>query len=42
MKVGIYARVSTTDKGQDVGMQLHELEAHAKGKGVDRPGSVSG
>jgi len=33
MKVGIYARVSTTDKGQDVGMQLHELEAYAKARG---------
>ncbi len=33
MKVGIYARVSTTDKGQDVGMQLHELETYAKTRG---------
>jgi len=33
MKVGIYARVSTIDKGQDVGMQLHELEAYAKARG---------
>ena len=33
MKVGIYARVSTTDKGQDVGMQLRELEAYAKARG---------
>ncbi len=33
MRVGIYARVSTTDKGQDVGMQLRELEAYAKARG---------
>ncbi len=33
MRVGIYARVSTADKGQDVGMQLHELEAYAKARG---------
>ena len=33
MKVGIYARVSTTDKGQDVGMQLRELEAYAQARG---------
>ena len=32
-RVGIYARVSTTDKGQDVGMQLHELEAYAEARG---------
>ncbi len=32
MRVGIYARVSTTDKGQDVGMQLRELEAYAKAR----------
>ena len=32
-RVGVYARVSTTDKGQDVGMQLHELEAYAKARG---------
>ncbi len=33
MRVGIYARVSTTDKGQDVGMQTRELEAYAKARG---------
>ena len=33
MKVGIYARVSTIDKGQDVGMQLRELETYAKARG---------
>ncbi len=33
MRVGIYARVSTTDKGQSVGMQLHELEAYAQARG---------
>ena len=32
MRVGIYARVSTTDKGQDVGMQLRDLEAYAKAR----------
>ncbi|MDA1305474.1 MAG: recombinase family protein [Nitrospirae bacterium] len=33
MKVGIYARVSTIDKGQDVGIQVGELEAYAKARG---------
>ncbi len=33
MRVGIYARVSTTDKGQDVGMQLRDLEAYTKARG---------
>jgi len=33
MQVGIYARVSTTDKGQNVSMQLDELEAYAKARG---------
>ncbi len=33
MRVGIYARVSTTDKGQHVGMQTRELEAYAKAMG---------
>ncbi len=32
MRVAIYARVSTTDKGQDVGMQLRDLEAYAKAR----------
>ncbi len=33
MRVGIYARVSTTDKGQDVHMQTRDLEAYAKARG---------
>ncbi len=33
MRVGIYARVSTTDKGQSVGMQLRELEVYAQARG---------
>ncbi len=33
MRVGIYARVSTIDKGQSVGMQLRELEAYAQARG---------
>ncbi len=33
MRVGIYARVSTTDKGQHVGMQLRDLEAYTKARG---------
>ena len=33
MRVGIYARVSTTDKGQSVGMQLRELEAYTQARG---------
>jgi len=33
MRVGIYARVSTTDKGQDVGLQLRDLEAYTKARG---------
>ncbi len=33
MRVAIYARVSTTDKGQDVGMQLRDLEAYTKARG---------
>ncbi len=33
MRVGIYARVSTTDKGQSVDMQLRELEAYAQARG---------
>ena len=31
-RVAIYARVSTTDKGQDVGMQLRDLEAYTKAR----------
>jgi len=30
MKVAIYARVSTKDKGQDVGLQISQLEAYCK------------
>jgi len=33
MRVGIYARVSTADKGQDVGLQLRDLEAYAQARG---------
>ncbi len=32
MRVGIYAHVSTTDKGQHVGMQLRDLEAYTKAR----------
>ncbi len=31
-RVAIYSRVSTTDKGQDVGMQLSDLEAYTKAR----------
>src|SRR6185437_1641542 len=33
MKVAIYARVSTINKGQDVDMQLNELRAYCQQKG---------
>jgi DNA invertase Pin-like site-specific DNA recombinase len=33
MKVGIYARVSTVDKGQDVELQLKDLRAYVKARG---------
>jgi DNA invertase Pin-like site-specific DNA recombinase len=33
MRIGIYARVSTADKGQDVGLQVRELEAYAHARG---------
>lgn len=33
MRVALYARVSTNDKGQDVDMQLTELRAYAKLRG---------
>ncbi len=33
MKVGIYARVSTTDKGQDVELQLGPLREYAQARG---------
>jgi DNA invertase Pin-like site-specific DNA recombinase len=35
MKVAIYARVSTTDKGQDVNMQLSELKDYCKARKWD-------
>jgi len=33
MKIALYARVSTTDKNQDVDMQLHELRNYAEARG---------
>ena len=33
MRIGIYARVSTTDKGQDPGLQLGPLREHALARG---------
>lgn len=33
MKIAIYARVSTIDKHQDTGLQLHDLEAYASARG---------
>lgn len=35
MRVGIYARVSTTDKGQDVELQLGPLREYASARGWD-------
>jgi DNA invertase Pin-like site-specific DNA recombinase len=32
-RVAIYARVSTTDKGQDVNLQLRDLRAYVEGRG---------
>ena len=32
-KVGIYARVSTSDKGQDVELQLCDLRTYANARG---------
>jgi DNA invertase Pin-like site-specific DNA recombinase len=32
MRVGIYGRVSTSDKGQDVQMQMHELRQYANNR----------
>lgn len=32
-KIAIYARVSTTDKGQDVGLQLRDLRKHVEARG---------
>ena len=29
-RVALYARVSTTDKGQDIGLQLHDLRQYCK------------
>lgn len=31
-KVALYARVNTTDKGQDLEVQLHELRDYARGR----------
>ena len=36
--VALYARVSTSDKGQDPQMQLRELRAHAQVQGWTIPG----
>lgn len=33
MKIAIYARVSTIDKGQDVDLQLNDLRAYAAARG---------
>ncbi len=35
MKIGIYARVSTTDKGQDPEVQLAPLREHVRARGWD-------
>jgi DNA invertase Pin-like site-specific DNA recombinase len=35
MKTAIYARVSTTGKGQDVDMQLRDLRSYAKSRGME-------
>lgn len=35
MKTAIYARISTTDKGQDVDLQLNDLRVYAKARGWD-------
>jgi len=32
-KVGLYGRVSTTDKGQDPELQLRDLRAYANARG---------
>ncbi len=32
MRIAIYARMSTTDKGQDVDLQLRELRAYAEAR----------
>ena len=29
-RVALYARVSTTDKGQDIGLQLHDLREYCR------------
>ncbi len=34
-RVGIYARVSTLDKGQDVELQLSELKTYATARGSE-------
>lgn len=33
MKIAIYARISTIDKGQDVDLQLKDLRVHAQARG---------
>jgi len=35
MRVGLYARVSTTDKGQDPELQLRELRDYCQRRGWD-------
>jgi len=41
MRVGIYARVSTTGKGQDTDMQLRELREYARQRGWDIAGEYT-
>ena len=38
MKTALYARVSTTDKGQDPEVQLRELRAYAQARGFEVTG----
>lgn len=35
MKIGIYARISTSDKGQDVNLQLNDLRTYAEARGFE-------
>lgn len=35
LKVGIYARISTTDKGQDVDLQLRDIRTYAHSRGFE-------
>lgn len=39
-KVAVYGRVSTTDKGQDVNLQLRDLRAYVGGEGGRPLGSM--